>query len=58
VRFATEGLERVMPPGVTLVIVPGEKAFPLYPCGELIGMRVIPRIPAARKKKKGRKKKR
>lgn len=47
-----------MPPGVTLVIVPGVKAFLLYTRGELGGMRIIAGIPAAGEKKKDRKKKR
>ena len=52
VRCATERLERVVSPGVMLVIVPRVKALALYTCGELGGVHVIAGMTAAEGKKK------
>ena len=52
VRCATERFERVVSPGVTLVIVPGVKAFALYARSEFGGMPVIAGMGAAAEKKK------
>jgi hypothetical protein len=49
---ATKRLERVVSPGVTLVIVPSMKAFALHACGELGGMHIIAGMMAAGEKKK------
>jgi hypothetical protein len=51
-RCATERLERVVSPSVTVVIVPSMKAFALYTCRELDGARVIAGMMAAEGKKK------
>ena len=57
VRCATERLERIVSPGITLVIVPGMKAFALYTCSELSGAHVIAGTIAAERKKNAERRK-